>query len=662
MKKIICVLACIMGIFTLPVSASENEALHYDFTGDDNIQTVTNTLSDGGECKKEDGRLYLDGTYGLKMGNVGDEFTVSAMVEIQSVGGTNTIFFKDMDNSGNKWTGVLSNNQKPAFWTHGDGFAWTTVASGNKDLSQKSYVTYVENNGVGTLYADGEKIGSGSVAKGDGTLYLGVTYWSADAVVGYVYDVKLYERALSESEIMTDYESFVDFENAIELPKEVIGDIDLPDRIASKKVIWTTSDDSVITTEGKVTRHSSDKSVVLSAYIGSDKIKDFEITVLKKPVIVNEDVILSYKFGENDGEIIHDVSGNGNHGAAFNNLMIKAEGAVFDGVDDYVKMPEGVLYGHDDITISVTMKPETAQKHVFAYGFGNTSSTGYMFLNPSRPDTNLIRFAATRGDYRSEREVVSLPGIRKGEWANVTVSISRDGEVKMYIDGDEVMDGEIKMTVSELGKTTSNYIGRSLYEADPYFAGAISEFTVYGSVLSEEEIAELYKKDVIYAQNDKIEEYITNVSFEDEINVEVDTHFRTDVKIGVIVFDENGEIIEAQLVSPTEKIGVTKEGTICIFAFDEERNIPGNLYVKGTGEGFDYEYTPGKIVIATDEDYNDGVVIIAGYDAIGSLKGIAMKKTDIESNKSQVIEGDFDKAVSFKMLYWENLDTMVPIK
>lgn len=589
MKRVFAVLFSLICVFSLSVSVMAEETLYYSFENIDGIDTVTNTLSSGGSAVVKDGALVLDGTYGLKLGEVTNTFTVSAMVEITSTGGTNTIFFKDMDGVGNKWTGVLSNRQKPSFWTHGEGYSWTTVASGSSDLSRLSYVTYVENNGTGTMYVNGEKIGSGAVATGNGTLYLGVTYWSSDAVKGTIDEVKLYDRALSASEVMAAYEAYVDFENAIELPKEVISDITLPSRIASKTVTWTTTDSAVIAANGKVTRHNTDKTVTLSASIDGVVIKEFEITVLKKPVIVNEDVILSYTFGSDDGEIIHDVSGNGNHGAAFNGVVIGDEGAVFDGSDDYVKMPEGVLYGHDNITIVMTMKPSGAQKHVFAYGFGNTSDTGYMFLNPSRPDTNLIRFAATKTGHLSEREIVSLPGIRNGEWATVVMVVSESGNAQMYIDGDLVMDGELKMTVSSLGKTTSNYIAKSIYDGDPYFGGTVSEFTVYNYCMSESKIKELYGKSVEYASDSIIEEYITGISFEKGIDVELDTYGRDDVKIGVIVLDENGEIIEIEVVSASDEISLEKEGTICVFAFNEEDNIPGTVYVKGVGEGFDFE-------------------------------------------------------------------------
>lgn len=661
MKKFTFVLISLICIFSLSLGICAEETLNYSFDGSDSVNVVTNTLSKGGSAVINDGKLTLNGSYGLKLGEVGETFTVSAAVEITSTGGTNTIFFKDMDGVGNKWTGILSANKKPSFWTHGGGFSWTTVATGTDDLGSLSYVTYVEDKGVGTLYVNGEKVGSGNVCNGTGTIYLGATYWSADAVSGTVDNVALYNHALTAQEVTAAYEENFDFENAISLPKEVISDITLPTKLASKTVTWKTSDNSVVTTNGKVTRHQVDKTATLTAYLDGEALKEFKVTVLKKPVIINDDVILSYKFGSDDGEIIHDLSGNGNHGAAYNGLTITDDGALFDGSDDYIKMPEGVLYGHDDITITMTMKPNGAQKHVFAYGFGNTSATGYMFLNPSRPDTNLIRFAATKYDYRSEREVSSLPGIRSGEWATVTMVIS-DGTAFMYINGDLVMDGELQMTVSSLGETTQNYIAKSLYDGDPYFAGMVSEFTIYNYAMGESKVKELYGKPVEYAPEKVNEDYITSVSFENGIDVELDTFGRNDVKIGVVVLDENNNIIEVQIVTSSDEINLEKDGTICVFAFNEEDNIPGTLYVKGSGEGFNFEYTPGKVMLVSEERLENGTVIIAGYDIAGTLTGVTIEKVDLIEGTAEELTGEFDNAVDFKMLYWESIDSLKPIK
>ncbi len=638
MKKYIAILIAIILIFSLSFNVMADE-----------WSTVTNTLATGGSVVREGEYISLNGTYGLSLGEVGNVFSVSARVNVSSTGGTSTIFFKNMGTaSAQKWTGVCTNNGTPFFWTHGDGYGWTKVAEGTGSiLNEWADVLYIENNGIGSLYVNDELVGSGGVASGSGQLYLGVTYWSADAVSGMVDDVMLYDYDVKDA--------------VIEVPSEVIGDISLKKSIGTDNIVWESDDESVITPEGKVTRGEEDATVKLIAKVNGEVVGEFEVTVLKKPVIVNDKVILSYNFDETDGEIIHDVSGNGNHGAAAGNMAITDDGAVFDGTDDYITMPKGVLYGNDRVTIIMTMTPSSAQKHVFAYGFGNTSETGYIFLNPSRPDTNALRFAATKTNYAYEKEVASIPGIRLGDTNTVTVVIN-EAYVAMYVDGDLVMDGDIGMTISDLGMTTSNYIGKSLYDADPYFAGTVSEFTVLGYCMKPEDIKANYGKTPEYATEEEHEEYISAVSFENGIDVEIDTFGRSDVKIAAAVLDENGDVIEFSVASTSESLSITKEGTVIVFAYNEEDNIPGNIYVKGTGEGFCYEYTPGKVKIVTKESYSGGMVIVAGYDSAGTLTGVVFKVCDIAADEPIELKGDFENAVTFKMLYWNDLVAMVPVE
>lgn len=662
MKRYIGIILSIICVFGLSLQVMAEETLYYTFDGTDSLTVVTNTLSAGGSANMNDGALKLDGTYGLKLGDVGNTFSVSAMVKIDSNGGTNTIFFKDMDNEGNIWTGVISNAKKPAFWTHGASHRWETVALGDMSLGEWCHIAYVEDNATGTLYVNGELVGSGNVESGGGTLYLGATYWAADAVSGMVDNVKLYDDALTASGVMEEYERYVDFEGFIKLPGKVIGDITLIDKIASKNVTWTSGNEEIIDATGKVTRTDEDAKVTLTATIDERVIGEFEITVLKKPSEVNDEVILSYVFDKDrDGDIIYDISGNGNHGAAYNFLEITEYGAHFDGVDDYVKMEKGVLCGHEEITITATFKPETAQQNVFLYAFGNTTDTGYIFLNPSQPATNLLRFAATMSDSANEKEIASLPGIRSNEEVNVTVVIS-EKQVSMYVDGELVMDGDMGMSVNSLGETEQNYIARSLYGEDAYFAGYVKEFTIYSYAMPESRIKELFGKSVEYAKEEAHEEYIKSVSFEEGIiKAEVDALNRSDVKVGAIVLDEKNEITEALIANPGEEITLARDGVVCVFAFNEKDNTPGHIYVKGDGDGFSYEYAPGRVKIISKETLEGGIAIVAGYDISGALTGVACKAVDLTEGVGEQLEGDFGNAVTFEMLYWVSLSDMISI-
>lgn len=496
-KRFIALLAAgALAFSALPTMAQETAS--FSFEGEE-LGVVTNTLEDGGEAQVSDGVLTLDGTYGLYLGEVTNKFAVSALVKVTSEGDSDTLFFKNMGTKDyQKWTGVLSKSGKAAFWSHGSDARNKTVVfeSSEANLTEWRHVVYTENAGVGRLYINGLLQGYGNVANGAGDLYLGVTYWEDDAIEAEVRDVKVFDTNLSYEDVFNMYyDNYAsDTPRVPDIASEAVEDIELIDTFGIKSVTWETSDESVITTTGKVTRGDEDKTVVLKAYMDGELTNEFTVTVPKKAEIVNEDVLLSYVFDENDTTgVIHDASGNGNHATAYNGLEMTENGAYFDGLDDYVKMPDGILNGHDEITIVFKTTPERQEQHIFAYAFGNSSSEGYIFLNTSRPSTTELRLAATPEGSGSEQAVYYAPGVNIGESAEIVVVLNGT-EAALYRDGELLMEGDLGMTVSDLGDTVENYIGKSLYSSDAYYKGLVSEFTVYDKAMTADEVRELYAK------------------------------------------------------------------------------------------------------------------------------------------------------------------------
>ncbi len=488
-------------------SASAAKIADYDFEGMAGFpKIVSNTIE--GEPDREvnlqasdrGSALVLDGSYGAYLGEVTNKFSVAAMVKISSDGINDTIFFKNMgDKNSQKWTGVQSRSGKAAFWSHGaDGRNKTVVYEAKEAALQEwSYVVYTENAGVGCLYINGILAGKGNVVNGAGSLYLGTTFWEDDAPEGLVDEVRVYDRALSYEEVFNMYyDEYSPTQPKVpDIPKEAVRDMELITTLGIKNVTWETSDPAVITADGKVTRGDEDKDVTLRAFIDGKQTNEFVVRVPKKPEAVNDKVILSYKFGENDSDLIHDISGNGNHATAYNKLSVTKDGAYFDGMDDYVQLPDGVLNGHDNITIVFNSRPEKEQQHIFAYVFGNSSSEGYMFLNTNRPSTMELRFAATPEGSGRETAVYHSPGIASEQWGNAVVTISGT-TASLYLDGELKMTGDLGMTVSELGDTTANYIAKSLYESDGYFKGLVKEFTVYNYAMDQSEVKALYTEQI----------------------------------------------------------------------------------------------------------------------------------------------------------------------
>ncbi len=494
-KKFISLLAAgALALSAMPTMAAETAS--FPFEGEE-LSVVTNTLEDGGEAQVTENTLTLDGTYGLYLGEVTNKFAVSALVKVTSEGDSDTLFFKNMGTKDyQKWTGVLSKGGKAAFWSHGSDARNLTVVfeSIEENLTECGHVVFTEYGGVGSLYINGLLQGYGNVANGAGDLYLGVTYWEADAIGAEVQDVKVFDTNLSYEDVFNMYyDNYAsDTPRVPDIASEAVEDIELIDTFGIKSVTWETSDASVITADGKVTRADEDKSVVLKAYMDGELTNEFTETVTKRAETVNEDVIFSYVFDANDTTgVVHDASGNGNHATAYNGLTMTENGAYFDGLDDYVKMPDGILNGHDEITIVFKATPEREQQHIFAYAFGNSSSEGYIFLNTSRPSTTELRFAATPEGSGAEQAIYYAPGVSIGESAEIVVVINGT-EAALYRDGELLMEGDLGMTVSDLSDTVENYIGKSLYASDAYFKGLVSEFTVYDKAMTADEVRELY--------------------------------------------------------------------------------------------------------------------------------------------------------------------------
>lgn len=197
--------------------------------------------------------------------------------------------------------------------------------------------------------------------------------------------------------------------------------------------------------------------------------------------------ILWYEF--DDGA--KDSSGNGQNGTV-NGAVIKDGSAVFDGTDDYIKMPDGILKNAASATVAIYLKPEIEKANQFTWCIGNSSENGYMFLNTYNPNSKL-RAAITKTTYTAEEELASSAYAAKDEWVSI-IAVFDGANSALYRDGERVATNTA-MTIkpSDLGATTANYIAKSVYN-DPYFKGTVSDFRIYDTALSAEEAGKVFEE------------------------------------------------------------------------------------------------------------------------------------------------------------------------
>ncbi len=139
-----------------------------------------------------------------------------------------------------------------------------------------------------------------------------------------------------------------------------------------------------------------------------------------------------------------------------------------------------------DFSISVWCNPSAAATWARIFDFGNGSTGDYAFLTASNGAA--ARFVIKNG---TEQMVDAKAALENDEWQNVV--ISRSGSTTtFYINGKAVGSTEaLTYDWSKLGKLQNYYLGKSQFDADPYYSGMIDDLYVFDRALTKSEIIEL---------------------------------------------------------------------------------------------------------------------------------------------------------------------------
>jgi hypothetical protein len=229
-------------------------------------------------------------------------------------------------------------------------------------------------------------------------------------------------------------------------------------------------------------------------------------------------LVAYYKCDETSGTTLADSSGNNHHGTLA--IGAPADGGVAPSGAGYnfaagrignaltltragygyASLPPAVFNGITDITVAawVWVTSSGDWQRVFDVGVKPTSylfvngrtGTKYMNLTPRNSSGNL-RWSIT-GDGWGSEESLNTSSLATGEWKHVAVVLT-GGNGFLYIDGVQAVTDPTVLTPAGLGTLDYAYLGRSPFDADPYFDGAIDEFRVYNRALSAAEVSALYQ-------------------------------------------------------------------------------------------------------------------------------------------------------------------------
>lgn len=257
----------------------------------------------------------------------------------------------------------------------------------------------------------------------------------------------------SQVETLSDKELAQNIANQLNLGNTsgIINNMKLPTTgIRNSTIAWTSSDESVVSPDGKVNRPSAgsgDKEVELTATVtvgSASATRTISVTVLER----NENPLVdglkaAYDFDGN----LNEASGQADAGTVVGNLVnkptggtvsylegVQGEAAVFDGKSG-VLLPKGLIQG-SYYTVSLWMNPDQLTNHTTAF-FGARNDGNWFSVVPGGTANQAESLVWYNPPYQSAGVGRLLP---TGVWSNVTFTFN-DGEVTVYVNGDEKYSG-----------------------------------------------------------------------------------------------------------------------------------------------------------------------------------------------------------------------------
>jgi hypothetical protein len=186
-----------------------------------------------------------------------------------------------------------------------------------------------------------------------------------------------------------------------------------------------------------------------------------------------------------------DATGNGNDGTLVGTPGFAAgligQAMEFDGVDDYVDLPDGFDYFAMGMTFSVWAKPTELTNWARFFDFGNGDGQDNILL--ARIGTSdRVGFHIYEGDDNNAFEVDDV--IAPKEWQMLTVTVDDQGNASVYKNGTLLDAGTLAVPL--VVTRVNNFIGRSNWERDDLYIGLMDDIRLYNYALEPLEVADMY--------------------------------------------------------------------------------------------------------------------------------------------------------------------------
>lgn len=325
--------------------------------------------------------------------------------------------------------------------------------------------------------------------------YLGKGQFAADPLFnGRMDDIKFYNSALTDAQVLASYNNIPPLFNANPLAKA--------DAVKLQTYSGTLANDASDANAGSVLKFAklagpawlnvaSDGKFTGIPSLNDTGINTFSVTVTD-PVGATAITTVTINVKDLDGtEQRYAFDGNANAAAGIGNGFTtggpvyvagkQGQAIDLDGINDFVTLPSDVA-SSTDMTVAawVNWDGGAIWQRIFDFGSGTAEN---MFLSPSSGGTSRTTFTIKNGGVE---QVMDGPPIPVGVWAHVAVTLNGNTG-KLYING-VVVDTDNNITINPSDfRAATNYIGKSQWP-DPLFNGRIDEFYIYNTALTDAQI------------------------------------------------------------------------------------------------------------------------------------------------------------------------------
>lgn len=199
---------------------------------------------------------------------------------------------------------------------------------------------------------------------------------------------------------------------------------------------------------------------------------------------------------ETAGVTAADSSGKGMHGTLAGGMSFQTDSIhgnlgnalVFDGVDDYVDLPDGFGEFDNGFTVTLWARPTAAKNYARFIELGNGDYANNIYLSREGTGSGL-RFKAYGSD-GSDGAVIAANAIELDKWQFFAATIDTSGSVILYKNGQAIQTGASTWPWGVM--RTENYLGRSSWSSDDYYQGAMDEVRVFDYALTAAEIEAVF--------------------------------------------------------------------------------------------------------------------------------------------------------------------------